>query len=495
MACALLLAASVAPAADLFPARDRGSVFFIPQVRFTNLTVTVRDSKTATIRFDVGWDSSWRQPVNHDAAWIFFKVRAGDPSTGLGAGKGEWQHVRLAADRVLNPSGYGQAETQPLPPRREGSLPFHLLGAANFGRPGGLERSRDFFARTSSDTRLEFLVPDGADGFTGLFLRRATNGFGTVQARGVTAIWDLTTAKGITDPAKVQIRGFGVEMVYVPEGPYAVGTGGNEINAFYAYTENQERCPPYRVTSAGAIPTGQKPGKLWARGAQPEDGGEIPAAFPNGYRAFYCMKQHITPSRYAEFLEMLTPAQSDARYPPDTVKIGWNVVRSGTSPNYTYTWSPGGPRAGAGMPRLSWADGAAYAAWCGLRPMTELEIEKVVRGPREPMPAECGPSYWGISAFSLWEWESIKGWETQSDRAVTVGNARGRAFTGTHGDGTVVLPADWPQDDAVGSGIRCEPNAGLNRAQTSDRFSAATTDTARAHKFRAVRTAPVIYSP
>ena len=49
--------------------------------------------------------------------------------------------------------------------------------------------------------------------------------------------------------------------------------------------------PAYRVTGPGAIPTGRQQGKLWALGFLPEDNGEIPAAFPEGYAALYCVKR------------------------------------------------------------------------------------------------------------------------------------------------------------------------------------------------------------
>jgi len=414
VACGLLLGAGAARA-----------------VQIENATVVPRDAATGTVCFDIAWENSWRHEANHDAAWVFFKVRA--------EGGTEWQHVRLAADKVLNPTGYGQEK-------------------------GG--------------TRLDFIVPDGDDGFLGMFVRRAEYGQGQLKAAKVTAVWDFTANKGITKDTKVSVRAFGIEMVFVPEGPFYLGSGGTEPYRFYRYTDGTQHTLPYRVTSAGALPTGQQAGKLWARrGAQPEDNGEIPAAFPNGYAAYYCMKKHITKGQYAAFLNALPPAQAAERY---SDKAG--ISRSGTPPNHAYS---AGSEAGHNCGGLSWADGAAFAAWAALRPMTELEYEKATRGPMEPG-WDTGDE---LDHPSYWEIQDINGWRLPRERVVTVGNATGRRFKGTHGPGTPALPADWPQEDAVGSGIR----GGYGAAgRPSNRLHAATVVPERAagQAWRGVRTAP-----
>ncbi|MBM4020000.1 MAG: hypothetical protein FJ288_17045 [Planctomycetes bacterium] len=418
-----------------------------------NVTIAPRDTKTATLTFDISWSNSWRDKNNHDAVWVFFKVRPDD--------KADWQHARLAADKVLNPAGYGQAQ-------------------------GG--------------TPLDSIVPDGDDGFTGMFVRRAAEGEGTLSARRVTALWDFTANKGMPEDLKgVSVRAFGIRMVYVPEGPFHLGSGGVEVGGFYQHADGGQQTRPYQVTGPGAIATGRQAGRLWVRkhGGQLEDGGQVPASFPNGYAAFYCMNHQIAPEQYAAFLSTLTAAQSDARYPTLGDKPrGPGVIRSGQAPNYTYSFKAGAARQGPGCVGLSWADGAAFAAWAGLRPMTELELEKAVRGPREPVPDEIGPSYWGIGGFGGWDWDAVKG-DCQCERPVTVGNAAGRKFKGTHGRGTLTLPADWPQEDAVGAGVRCTyyspgQSLDLQRARLSDRFLAAVADPERYgnHKWRGVRTAP-----
>jgi len=445
LACALLLASGTANASD-----NRLNV------RFSNLTVAPRDARTATVTFDIEWEDSWRHEVNHDAAWVFFKARAADSTM--------WQHVRLSADRVLNPAGYGQAKHTPPP----GAEPFHFPRQTQSRREGDAESRPELFdtgerkRANQGDTPLEFIVPDGKDGFTGLFVRRAKNGHGIARARKVTVVLSLTTLQGIPDIGKAEICPFGVQMVYV----------------------------------AGPIPTGQKKGRLWAwKSAQPEDG-ELPASFPNGYAAFYCMKCYILPGQYIDFLSTLTESQAKARYNEFVVK------RSGKWPNYRYEANQVGVRLGSGCMGLSWADGAAFAAWAGLRPMTELECEKVLRGPCEPIPDEVGPGYWGVKGFGFYDWDSYKGHNHSTERVVTVGNEAGRRFKGTHGCGTPSLPGDWPQDDAVGAGMRCSwftPGRGLDlpRVRMSDRYLAAAVipKRNREYRWRGVRTAPTKARP
>jgi hypothetical protein len=370
-------------------------------VKVTNAKVAPRDAKTAFVSFDVTWNYSWRQEGNsHDALWVVFKVRP--------EGAAEWQPARLVGDKVKNPAGYGQ----------------------------------------KSGTPLEFLVPADDGGPVGMFVRRAEYGAGVVCASNVTAVWDFTANPGVTQDAKVDVLSSAIEMVYIPEGAFYLGTGELMPFRFYQYTDGTQHAKPYRVTSEGAIPTGQKDGKLWARrGVQPEDNGEIPAAYPKGYGAFYCMKTQIKGGLYCDFLNTLTDAQVE-KY---CISNG-PFARAGTATNpagLSRRFSIGEEPAIHAYAPVSWGDGIAYAAWAGLRPMSELEYVKIGRGMMEPAD-ETGdkldhPSCWGVADWT--------GWRTSQERAVTVANPQGRGFKGTHGNGTLVAPKDWPQEDAVGSGF------------------------------------------
>jgi formylglycine-generating enzyme required for sulfatase activity len=114
-----------------------------------------------------------------------------------------------------------------------------------------------------------------------------------------------------------------------------------------------------------------------------------------------------------------------------------------------------------------------------------------------------GASYWGILDLS----------GNVREQVVTVGHPRGRAFAGTHGAGTLEVPADWPEakysrgageqsgkDDAVGSGLRGGFFGDMPFSlRTSDRSRAVLRGRAAAFSqrsrpdengFRCVRTAP-----
>jgi hypothetical protein len=348
---------------------------FADGLKISNVAIAPRDAKTATVTFDIAWTNAYRFDSFHDAAWVFFKVR---PDA-----KAPWQHARLAADKVVNPTGYSAGEGTPL----------------------------------------EFVVPMGDEVFVGMFVRLAKDGRGAVSARKVTAVVELSVGKA-------EARAFGFEMVYVAEGSFSLGTNRRILNSFYMYQEEGGRTAPYRVTGAGAIPTGRQKGSLWAFGYQPEDHGEIPAAFPSGHAAFYCMKfPYFKQGLYADFLNTLTVEQAKKRWYTDGQ--GKEIKRGGTAPEYTYTATAPDARTAW----LSWEDHAVVAAWAGLRPLTELEFEKAVRGLDVPEGDDAGLSFFGLQEVNIGD---------AYERQVTVATAEGRKFAGSHGRGTVELPADWP---------------------------------------------------
>lgn len=496
---AALVASGTAQAQVLVPVQQPPKSPLDSNVYFNNISVTPRDDKTAVIQFDIGWTGSWRTDVNHDAAWIFFKYRIEGDETRT------WRHVRLAADKVLNPTGYGQAA---------GANPVSFTWGCSS------KDHKKFDA--AGDTQFDFLVPDGADGFAGAFVRRADHGMGTASGAKCTVLWDLTASPDVKKDTNLSIKAYGLKMIYVAEGPFDLGSGGNETGAFYAFQPEKQRgaerervsvggatmviheaadqsndFPPYRVTSSNAIPTGKTPGRLWARAAEPPEGGEIPATFPNGYRAFYIMHRPIPQAVYACFLSSLPPDLAEyhhesGNHGTDSGWAGW-IGKVNDDAENPYQFHHGRLKSQCTW-WLKWDDGIAFAAWAGLRPMTELENEKALRGPRRAAPEECGSSFWGGS------YGGARYNAHPRELEVTVATANGLAFKGTHGTGSLTdIPGDWPKKDAKGTGIRNgqEGACGITELKgpmwcTSCRLEANLNDPERGkiYGFRAARTAP-----
>ena len=444
----------------------------------TNVTVLPKDSSTAYVKFDVAWQNAWYYTnINHDAAWVFFKVQQ--------EGETDWQHVRLEANQVTNPAGYS----------------------------------------VGSGTNLDFFVPPDK---VGMFVRRKVEGAGAVASTNVQAVWNFTS-NNLSKNAQVKIQAFAVEMAYVAQGAFWAGNTSAIINSsFHAQGSD---ISPIQITSTNAFTI------YW--GAGDGTSASVPAGFPKGYAPFYCMKYEITEGQWVDFFNLLDSSQKSARDITGTPGKGTdgvsqrNTVAWSGSTNLATTVAP--DRA---CNFLAWSDIIAFSAWAGLRPMTELEFEKACRGPLAPLSAEfawgdgmtigisglqgtdgsgseyyttgnshfmgnggptttpnwgavragifakpgtsrsgAGASYWGIMELS----------GNLTERPVTVGHATGRAFTGLHGNGTLTAGGDadvtallWPALNGAGAGQR--GGAWRNASdylRVADRIAAITVDAQR----------------
>ena len=157
---------------------------------------------------------------------------------------------------------------------------------------------------------------------------------------------------GGADTIKVRLNA--IEVVYVPEGAFvynAGGIGGADYNNYGAGSQTN-------VTAATDLPTGAV------------------AGWPNGYSAFYIAKYETSQGQYADFLNMLTAAQATARFEAFTDYEHEITYTSGN--DYGARYAAASPnRASA---RISWDDAKAYASWCAMRLLTEMEFEKAARG-------------------------------------------------------------------------------------------------------------------
>ncbi len=310
----------------------------ISNVSLTSQNIT---SHYTMVKFDIQCKNSWRTsatPNNWDAAWVFIKYR-----TGAGA----WQHARL------NNTG-------------------HVSPAGSTVSAGLLDPSQPFNETTNPGI--------------GMFIYRDSDGTGTFSKTGVQIRWNYG-ANGVNDNDVVDVRVYAIEHVYVPQGSFYAGSGGSETSAFYKYPTSTN---PYQITSEGEIQVGTSNDNLYYASSTygGDRGGPIPAAFPKGYNAFYCMKYEISQKQYADFLNSLTPTQASNRY-YSGIAFRYGISLTGGVYSSTNPY--------VACNNLNWADLAAYFDWSGLRPLTELEFEKACRGTSPPVPNEYA---WGTTSVA-----------------------------------------------------------------------------------------------
>ncbi|MFH1006650.1 MAG: SUMF1/EgtB/PvdO family nonheme iron enzyme [Candidatus Latescibacterota bacterium] len=157
------------------------------------------------------------------------------------------------------------------------------------------------------------------------------------------------------------------------------GIGGSGYNN-YSASETE-------VTSAAQVPSGALTG------------------WPNGYSEFCVAKYEVSQGGWVDFLNTLSDAEAEWYYAPYNKDGTWgvnqgsfgnNVLASGAADNTFSTTTPT-----RGMNFLNWNDCRAYACWCGLRPMTEMEFEKAGRGASTYGPEGGKATYpWGNEAPS-----------------------------------------------------------------------------------------------
>lgn len=338
----------------------------------------------AMVEFDLRWENSWRNdlagpgkmaPFNYDAAWLFVKF-----STDGGA---TWQHATLSSKSsdhsVTNNNGVAAA------------------------------------IKAVSDRK-------------GIFIFRANNGAGTNDWDGVRLRWNYESddVESITPATIVNV--FAIEMVFVPKGSFQAGDNATSVAAFRQGSSDTD---PWKIKSESAIKTGSDDFFYVSAGNAGEDATKskftIPKSFPKGYSAFYVMKHEITQGQYADFLNLLTRPQQNARTATqggdqfvmsNTANVsfrngirapsflGDGTIKFGTDLNGNGIFDESNDGQNLACNFLSWADAAAYADWAGLRPMTELEFEKACRGASESpwnKSAVAGEYAWGninITAFA-----------------------------------------------------------------------------------------------
>lgn len=363
---------------------------FANGIQVTSVKIT-RQNNISRVQFDLSWENSWRHPNstgvnNWDAAWIFIKYRE------TGNTSAPWSHLYLSNNEgeyingEWNGEGGSGAVIEPalVDPRVNGSgnliTPY---SAAENGNPAGRNPR------------------------VGAFVYRENPGQGRFEVSGMSLAFNPSEngMDPVNFPEKLyDIKVFAIEMVYVPQGSFFLGTRASNFPAdgwfILAGSINSDG---FRVRSESIITTSSAPGpngepRLWSSNGAllgttavaPADPSDIQASFPKGFNSFYVMKYEVTQQQYVDFLNTLSYQQQQNRinvspnsvvgtFADDSFRHKIKIVTSGvnnTLPAVFGTDLPFVPKA-----FMSTMDGLAYSAWAGLRPMTELEYEKAARGP------------------------------------------------------------------------------------------------------------------
>ena len=431
------------------------SAAFANNLSITNVSLEDRDTgaDTVIVEFDIAWNNSWRDTTNHDAVWIIFKATK---SSVIYHG-----NMKTAG---TNPSGTS---------------------------PG-------------SNKDLEIYVPTDKKG---AFIRRKSTGSGTVTSENVRLKLDYVASPlSAVDTDTISVKVIGMEMVFIPSATFYAGdtSGAGPFQQGSSDTEpwvisNEGSIFVSNITSNGYYYT--KGGALDTYDAATGSTFTIPYNFPKGYAAFYCMKYEITEGQWVDFINTLTAAQQTNRDITSSANSGKNadtvLTRNTIAQSGTGTAAASTSRPDRAMTYLGWMDLCAYLDWAALRPMTELEYEKVARGPLMPVSGEYAWGSASITAAATISGSLEPGTETIStagananynntslsggdtfqgsayqtgplrggifatgsstrdasgagyygvmelsgnvwERTVTVGNSEGRNFTGSHGDGVLV---------------------------------------------------------
>lgn len=155
----------------------------------------------------------------------------------------------------------------------------------------------------------------------------------------------------------------------------------------------------------------------------------LPSTYPNGYNAFYVMKYEMSQDQYRGFLGMLTPSQQqqrtlgaslDALDPLDNRYVFGSdptqpnfrngiVVSSRSDQGDTVAFAcdlnrengvaADGDGQALACNYLTPLDMLSYAAWVGLRPLSELEYERISRAPYPYVPSVRECAWGGVDAI------------------------------------------------------------------------------------------------
>ncbi|MFN4894189.1 MAG: LamG-like jellyroll fold domain-containing protein, partial [Pseudomonadota bacterium] len=234
----------------------------------------------------------------------------------------------------------------------------------------------------------------------GAFIYRTNDGTGAFNAYLTKLRWNYADI-GAASTDTIEIRLFGIEMVYVPQGAFYAGDGASTSQ--FRFKQGSSDDDPWYITSENPINVSNVASNGYYHTNTTAGSGEfatgaaftIPLAFPKGFGGFYIMKGEISQGQWVAFFNTLTSTQKTAR--DITTQTGdvlthRNAITWTSGDATNANQGSGNNHAAVAMNFLNSDDLLAYLDWAGLRPMSELEFEKAARG---PLTAVAGEYAWG----------------------------------------------------------------------------------------------------
>ena len=439
------------------------------QVTNCQLLNMVPTSTTGDIQFDISWDNSWRYgSLFYDAAWVFAKVSVnGAP----------WQHATITGVTSAGASGTGL--TIDVPPDHKGV--FLYRSAAGTGTLNTTavtlqwDRQGDGVVYSVSKVRIQVFAIEMVHIPQGSFYA----GDGSACTGGTNShFFDASSSSG----AAVKITSTAPYLSNVSNGS---GTPGDIAWASESLYDGN--LPDARMQLNANFPTGYNSFYIMKYGitqGQYRDflntltrdqqvnrvGTDITSGITSVTKVYVLSNSSTVYFRNGVACAGTIPATDPVTFFCDL--NGNGIPNESTDGEWI------------ACNYISWTDLCAYADWAALRPMTELELEKAARGPKPAVAGEyawgttniteatgisnagtnneiasnsaancvsgntavqgplrsgfaatatsttresAGASYYGVMELSgnLWS------------RVVSVGNANGVLFNGTHGDGVL----------------------------------------------------------
>ena len=321
-------------------------------INISNVT-SVPGAGFIQLQFDLSWDNSWRNNINYDAAWVFFKFKDND---------GTWRHLSLTGLNNVANAGYtinvasdltGAMIYRTNPGAGNVGLTGMLVGVSNL--PGSFDIKAFAIEMVNIVVSDQFYLGDGEAGtyytnatvLTPYLVNSNSITFGNVAGNCYDGIQNGVLATGF--PIGYNSLG-AFYYFFMMKHEVSQGAYRDFLNTL-TYTQQLSRTTltPNNVAGTQAL----------------------------GARSYRSSIQIMTPG-----IASNTPAV-----------YGCNLNNNGV-------WDEATDGEWIACGFLTYMDLAAFLDWAALRPMSELEYEKSCRGPVFPVLGENAAGTTALAAYS-----------------------------------------------------------------------------------------------